>query len=72
VRSLPILGGAIIFGLLFLLAVLIVTAADIGGSDRTALDVAWMLGLLGVTAVWLWWYAIYLIGLYRLQAGGSS
>jgi hypothetical protein len=56
---------------LFLLAVLISTAADIVASDRAALDIAWMMGLFVVGAAWAWWMAIYLLALSRL-AGLTS
>jgi GYF domain 2 len=67
-QSLPILGVVVILGLLFLLAVLISTAADLVAADRTALEIAWMLGLFFVGSAWTWWFAIYLVALFRLQA----
>ena len=67
-QSLPLLGGAVVLGLLFLLAVLISTAADLDTADRGAFEVAYLVGLVLVGAVWALWFVTYLVSLSRLHA----
>jgi hypothetical protein len=66
-QSLPLLGGAVVLYLLFLLGVLIGTAADLNAADRGAFEIAYLIGLVLVGGVWVLWYLTYLVSLYRLQ-----